>query len=147
MRRAVLISLASVLVLAGCGATKTITQTATVSTTETDTSTVTHLTGPTKTISVTTTTTSTATVTSTPSASNSFSGNGGKNLGTITVNADSTVHWTNDGGLFQVFDSDAGLGLTINSQGHSGTSALSAGTYHNVVVNADGNWTLQIVPS
>jgi hypothetical protein len=73
----------------------------------------------------------------------SFSGNGSKNLGTITVNHDSTVRWTNDGDLFQVFDDNFGFG--INSQGGSGESALPAGTYSNVSVNAAGNWTLRIV--
>ena len=30
----------------------------------------------------------------------SFSGNGGKNIGTIDVASDSTIRWTDDGGLF-----------------------------------------------
>jgi len=76
-----------------------------------------------------------------PSNVQSFSGNGGENIGTIKVSADSTVDWTDDGGLFQILD------FGINSQGVSGTSALSAGTYPNVEVNAMGNWTLKIVPN
>jgi hypothetical protein len=76
-----------------------------------------------------------------PSNAQSFSGNGAENIGTIKVSADSKVHWTNDGSLFQVLD------FGINSQGASGASVLSAGTYPHVEVNALGNWTLKIVPN
>jgi hypothetical protein len=76
-----------------------------------------------------------------PSPTKSFSGNGGENIGTINISLDSTVAWTDDGGLFQVLD------FGINSQGTSGTSALAAGTYRDVEVNALGNWTLKIVPN
>jgi hypothetical protein len=86
------------------------------------------------------TTSSSPTSSSPTSAEQTFTGNGAKNLGTITVRSDSTIHWTNDGALFSVID------LGINSQAHSGTSALSAGTYRNVEVNALGNWTMKIVP-
>ena len=88
---------------------------------------------------------------STPTASGggastqSFSGNGGKNLGTITVSKPSTLKWTNDGDLFQL--SDADLSILVNSQAHSGDTAVDPGTYHKVEVNAIGNWTIKIVPS
>ena len=36
---------------------------------------------------------------------------------------------------------------TINSQGHSGTSVVEPGTYTGVSVNADGNWTIKILPN
>jgi hypothetical protein len=81
---------------------------------------------------------------STGGSGKSFSGNGGKNLGTITVARDSVLKWTNDGDIFQMWDDD--FGFNVNSQGHSGDTALSAGTYKNVTVNAIGNWTIQIVP-
>ena len=71
----------------------------------------------------------------------SFSGNGAANIGTVNVPSASTIHWTNDGALFQVLD------FGINSQGHGGTSALAAGKYPNVEVNALGNWTLKIIPN
>lgn len=74
----------------------------------------------------------------------SFSGNGSKKLGTLNVAKDSTVEWTNDGDLFQTFDKEEGIG--INSQAHSGTSDLPAGTYTEVKINAIGNWTFKIVP-
>jgi hypothetical protein len=74
----------------------------------------------------------------------SFSGNGGKSLGTITITEDSVLKWTNDDDIFQMWDDD--FGFNVNSQGHSGDTALSPGTYKNVTVNAIGNWTIQIVP-
>ena len=59
------------------------------------------------------------------------------------VPTDSTVRWTNDGGIFQVFDKDFAIG--INSQAASGTSDLPAGTYSDVQINAAGNWTFKVV--
>jgi len=73
----------------------------------------------------------------------SYSGNGGKNLGTVKVEKESTLEWTNDGGVFQIFTSE---GVPVNSQAHSGTTVLEANTYHSFQVNADGNWTIKIVP-
>jgi len=75
----------------------------------------------------------------------SFEGNGGKNLGTITVDAPSTLKWTNDGDLFQIFDEEGGI--TVNSQAHSGDTHVDSGTYHRVEVNAIGNWTIRITPT
>jgi hypothetical protein len=76
-------------------------------------------------------------------ATRSFSGNGRKNLGTVRVPEDLTLRWTCDGGVFQIFVDG---GLFVNSQASSGTSAVAAGTYHHVVVNANGNWTITIKP-
>jgi hypothetical protein len=73
-----------------------------------------------------------------------FSGNGGKRLGTIHVTRGATFVWTNDGGIFQVFDADAAI--PVNSTSASGTSDLPTGTYKDVQVNAVGNWTIKIVP-
>ena len=74
-----------------------------------------------------------------------FSGNGGKTLGTLRIGRASTLRWTNDGGVFTV--QDQAFGLTVNSQGSSGTSQVSAGTYSDVSVNAVGNWTIRITPN
>ena len=74
----------------------------------------------------------------------SFSGNGGKNLGTITVGEESVLEWTNDGDIFQMWDDD--FGFNVNSQGGSGDTVLPAGTYKSVTVNAIGNWTIEIRP-
>ncbi len=73
----------------------------------------------------------------------SFSGNGGENLGTISVEKESTLDWTNDGPLFQIITSED---LPVNSQGASGSTVLEPGTYQHFQVNAIGNWTIKIVP-
>jgi hypothetical protein len=73
----------------------------------------------------------------------SFIGNGGEDLGMITVKKDSTIEWTNDGFYFGIFTNE---GVPVNSYAHSGTSALGAGTYTKFLVNALGNWTIKIVP-
>lgn len=73
-----------------------------------------------------------------------YSGNGSRNVGTITVAEDSTLRWTNDGDIFQIFDD--GFGLSVNSQGASGETFVGAGSYTNVTVNAIGNWTITITP-
>jgi hypothetical protein len=78
-----------------------------------------------------------------PSAK-SFSGNGGKNIGTVTVTEESVLEWTNDGDIFQLWDD--GFGMSVNSQASSGDTVLPAGTYKNVEVNAIGNWTIEISP-
>lgn len=75
---------------------------------------------------------------------NSFSGNGQKNLGTITVDEPSTLKWTNDGALFQL--NDDGFDLSVSSEGESGDTKVSPGTYKEVTVNAIGNWTIEIIP-
>jgi hypothetical protein len=76
----------------------------------------------------------------------SFSGNGGETLPAFTVSHDATLRWANDGAIFQIFDmnpNDLG-GITVNSQAHSGTTAVSAGHYSKIEVNAIGNWTITI---
>ena len=74
-------------------------------------------------------------------SSKTYSGNGLKNLGTIEIPTTSTLKWTNDGALFQIFADD---GVLANSQAHSGDTVLDSGTYTSVKVNAIGNWTLKI---
>jgi hypothetical protein len=73
----------------------------------------------------------------------SYEGDGGKNLGTIDVSSESTLEWTNDGSVFQIFTSED---VPVNSQAHSGTTVLEAGTYKKFQVNAVGSWTIKIVP-
>lgn len=148
MRRVAPLGLTIVLGLVGCGGTKivttTTTNTATLSLTNTTTQsyTVTKYRQQAPTVTVVHTTTST--VPASVGAGLSFSGNGGESLGTIHVPTDSVLEWTNDGGVFTVQDTtDA---IFVNSQGSSGRSSVSAGTYHDVAVNAVGNWTIHIVP-
>jgi hypothetical protein len=78
---------------------------------------------------------------STPVTPKHYSGNGGENLGTITISSSATLKWTNDGGLFSIITSE---GVSVNSQASSGSSVLEAGTYHEFQVNAVGNWTITI---
>jgi hypothetical protein len=76
----------------------------------------------------------------------SFSGNGGETLPAFVVGHDSTLRWTNDGAIFQIFDmnpNDFGS-IEVNSQAHSGSTAVSAGRYSKIEVNAIGNWTITI---
>jgi hypothetical protein len=79
--------------------------------------------------------------TSTPVAPKHYSGNGGENLGTVTVSSSATLKWTNDGGLFSIITSES---VPVNSQASSGSSVLEAGTYREFQVNAVGNWTITI---
>jgi hypothetical protein len=74
-----------------------------------------------------------------------FSGNGGKTLAPIRVTSPSTMIWTNDGAIFQIFNSGASTKGTVNSQAKRGTSYVPAGRYP-LQVNAIGNWTLVIKP-
>lgn len=72
-----------------------------------------------------------------------YSGNGGENLGTVKIEAESTLEWTNDGSYFGIITSE---GVPVNSQAHSGSTVLEPGTYKSFQVNAIGNWTIKIIP-
>jgi hypothetical protein len=135
-KTAILVLVASVLAggviaLAGCS-TSTKTVTTTVTETQTRTETVTR--------------TVTKRIKAKPKplrpTALTFNGNGGKTLPPVTVHHDSTLYWTNDGGIFQIFTES---GVPVNSQAGSGDTFLSAGTY-TMQVNAMGNWTIKIVP-
>jgi hypothetical protein len=69
-----------------------------------------------------------------------FEGNGGKTIRFRTGGG--TLRWTNDGDIFQLFD-DAFTWSGVNSQAHSGTTFIPAGSY-TVIVNAIGNWTIRV---
>lgn len=83
---------------------------------------------------------------SSSSKKSSFSGNGGKTLPPVEVTEPSTLKWTNDGDIFQVFPKEMDSSLTINSQASSGDTHVEPGTY-TLDVNAIGNWTIEIVPA
>jgi hypothetical protein len=72
-----------------------------------------------------------------------FIGGGDASLGTITVEKESTIEWTNHGFYFAIFTNE---GISVNSYAHSGRSVLQAGTYTKFLVNALGSWTINIVP-
>ena len=74
-----------------------------------------------------------------------FSGNGSESLGTLEVPVDSTLEWTNDGALFQIFDES--FGIAVSSLAPNGSTTVAAGTYPNVLVNAVGSWTITISPA
>ncbi|MGI8594647.1 MAG: hypothetical protein ACR2ML_09855 [Solirubrobacteraceae bacterium] len=80
-----------------------------------------------------------------------FSGDGTKNLGTIRVNAPSTLRWTHNSklgegnGFFAI--NDDGFGITVSSQAGSGSSQIPTDTYKGVNVGADGSWTVRITPN
>lgn len=82
-----------------------------------------------------------------PQKTRRFSGNGSKNVGTIKVTDDAVLRWRNSGsefggGYFIVSDQD--FKINVNSQGKRGKSALEPGTYRNVDVTADGDWSMTI---
>lgn len=81
---------------------------------------------------------------SSSSGGRSFSGNGGRTLKPFTIDEASTLKWTNDGDIFQVFDIDSGV--AINASSSKGDTYLEPGTYK-LDVNAIGNWTIKIVPA
>jgi hypothetical protein len=78
------------------------------------------------------------------SGSVSYSGNGGENLGAITVSSSSTLQWTNDGAVIKIKDDSEEI--AVNSEAGNGTTAVEPGTYENVYVDANGNWTITIQP-
>lgn len=105
---------------------------------------------------VTKTVTAPAPVTPAPASSgagaasaNTFTGTGSESLGTITVPTDSTLRWTcsscTETGM--LIDSDLNAdenAIEIMQTATHGESAISAGTYRNVHVDADGDFTITI---
>jgi hypothetical protein len=93
----------------------------------------------------------TATKPQAPAAPQTFTGNGSENLGTINVPTDSTLTWSEPGGNQTGFAVSSDLTdnanmISFDQHGLSGKDAVSAGTYHNVSVDADGNFTITITP-
>lgn len=94
-------------------------------------------------------TTPTTTTSKAPAAPQTFRGNGSENLGTINVPTDSTLTWSEPGGNQTGFavSSDPTDNLDIinfDQHGTSGKDAVSAGTYKNVSVDADGSFTITV---
>lgn len=133
--------------------TKTQTQTATVASTVTNTQTAagpvrykTRYRTRTKTVRVQAQAAAASSSAGDGSGGYSFSGNGGKNLGTLHIpSGGARLAWTNDGGIFQILTDGPDV-IPVNSQGHSGTTELSGGSWPNFQVNAAGNWTIRISP-
>jgi hypothetical protein len=151
----------AVVALAACGTTTRIITTQTVTTTVTATQTVRHTrirrvsSLPAVTSTVTQTTSANPVTTQTPTAPASsgsgqtFSGNGTKSVGTITVQAPSTLAWKCEGcTTFALAGATSNYSSTISldSQATSGTTAVEPGTYNDVQVIADGTWAFIIAP-
>jgi len=86
---------------------------------------------------------------STPAKTLSFSGTGVKEIGKpdpLRIPTASTIHWTNDGALFQIIPASAKVQSPVNSKAHSGTAPLGKGAYYGFLINAIGHWTVKIVP-
>ena len=163
-RLSVALAASSVLALvAGCGTTV---QTATVNHTLTQTQTITRTVVTakgTRTIiqhrihHVYTTRTVTQTITSLPNSGpvKSFSGNGEENVGSFTLDQDSTLTWScptcgQDGGEpFAILGSpDDANEIAVDSDGVTqGETVVPAGTYNDVTISTTGNgWTVNISP-
>jgi hypothetical protein len=88
----------------------------------------------------------------TPAKTLNFSGNGPKEIGVppLRIPVNSTLKWTNDAPpavrLFQVIPASPKVQSPVNSRAASGQAAIHKGAYHGFLVNADGKWTLTIVP-
>lgn len=81
-----------------------------------------------------------------------YSGSGGENIGTIHLSTESTLHWecACSGDNFQIFNSAGDENnITVNALNQtSGETHLDEGTYHDVVVNTEGeSWTIHITPN
>jgi hypothetical protein len=86
---------------------------------------------------------------STPARTLSYSGTGVKDIGKpdpLRIPQASTIHWTNDGALFQIIPASPKVQSPVNSKAHSGTAALGKGAYYGFLINAIGHWTVKIVP-
>jgi glucodextranase-like protein/uncharacterized protein DUF2510 len=81
-------------------------------------------------------------------ATQSFSGSGSKNIGTITVDEESILEWTNSGDpeFRNMLIYDADFGINVGSEAGSGDTVVPPGTYHNITVAGDDSWSLTIHP-
>jgi hypothetical protein len=75
-----------------------------------------------------------------------FSGNGRLALPPLRVRRDSILQWRQHSGhLFQIVNTTAAAGA-VQARENSGNSYLPPGSYRFVVLAADGNWSLSVVP-
>ncbi len=73
-----------------------------------------------------------------------FRGNGGETLPPFSVSGPSTLFWTNNGGIFQIFPSGSGSAGSVNAQSSKGWTYLPSGRYL-LQINAIGSWTINVV--
>ena len=81
-------------------------------------------------------------------ATQTFSGSGSKNLGTITVDEESVLEWSNvdDPSFRMMLIYDDEFGMSVSSEAESGDTVVPAGTYPNVNVAGGQRWTITIRP-
>jgi hypothetical protein len=119
------------------------------------THTVTHTAAPTTSVVVHTSTVTVTRPSAPPSSAGesgagegaAHSGSGTMNVGTLEVPRSSTLRWTCEGqcGRFSIFNSPSDENsISLTSGGHSGSTPISAGTYHEVRVVTKGSWTFRI---
>lgn len=142
----ILVTMGLALLAGGCAAnTKTLVVTQTVLQTRTV-----EKRAPMRTITVTRTATSSPRTSAASPPPGVYSGQGTKNVGTITVSAPSTLQWVCDGcGAFSVtsnIDPNASTVIAVSSQASKGTTAVDPGTYNDVQVISDGSWAFRITP-
>ena len=73
-----------------------------------------------------------------------FSGNGGRSLPPFRVKVPSTLRWTNNGSIFQIFPKIGLGGGSVNSSARSGATYLKPGSYR-LDVNAIGDWRMSVI--
>jgi hypothetical protein len=71
----------------------------------------------------------------------SYRGNGSTALPPIDVPCGSTFAWTNTGPFFSAISS---AGLAVQSTANTGASFIAPGR-HTIQINADGDWTVEII--
>ena len=82
-----------------------------------------------------------------PQKTRRFAGNGSKNVGTIKVTDDAVLAWKHSpkGEPILGFSAnDDDYKITVSSQAKKGQTALEPGTYRNVNVTADEDWSMVI---
>jgi hypothetical protein len=77
----------------------------------------------------------------------SFSGNGSQSIGTVRVEVESLLEWTNseDPEFRQMLIYDKAFGMSVSSEAASGKTVVEPGSYRAVTV-AGGDWTISIHP-
>jgi hypothetical protein len=81
-------------------------------------------------------------------ATTTFSGSGSKNIGSITVDQDSILEWSNndDPAYRQMLIYDDDFGISVTSGAASGDTVVPSGTYPNITVAGGSSWTITIHP-
>jgi hypothetical protein len=76
-----------------------------------------------------------------------FSGNGSQSIGTVKVEVESLLEWTNseDPEFRQMLTYDKDSGISVSSDAASGKTVVDPGSYRGITV-AGGDWTITIHP-